>query len=470
MTRLPPKLAWPLAVLATAFVAAAGLVAAKPEVEEAQPVVVHPTVRVAPAVSERVQLSVHTHGSVVPRTETDLVAEVTGRILEVSPSLAAGGFVEPDELLLRIDSTDYEISLARAEASLRRARSERSLAEANLERHRSLADRGVESTSNLETAINAREVAEAAVIEAEAAVKQAHRDLERTEVRAPYLGRVREKRVDVGQFVARGAPIGKLYAVDYAEVRLPIADAEAAYVDLPIAYRDGSDAAPAPEVVLRAEFAGREHVWRGRIVRTEGELDPRTRMIHAVARVEDPYGRGESPDRPPLSVGLFVEAEILGREIDRVVRVPRSAMHGASTAIAVDASGRIRLRDVDVLKRNRDEVLVTGGLEPGDRLCTTPLSITVDGMQVETVVDLAHAREADVAPAALAETTHASNAGPGQTTRASNGEPGQTTHASNGGPDDDHAAHCAARAEPHSFCPAPSVAAALAPPPESPAP
>lgn len=401
MTRLPPKLAWPLAVLATSFVAAAGLVVARPGVEAVPPAVVHPTVRVAPAEAESVRLSIFTQGTVVPRTETDLVAEVAGRILWVSPSLAAGGFVEPDEVLLRIEATDYEIGLARAQANLRRAKSERALAKASLERHRRLADRGVNSASALETAANSMEVSEAIVMEADAAMRQAQRDLERTEVRAPYLGRVREKRVDVGQFVGRGAPIARLYAVDYAEVRLPIADAEAAFVDLPIAYRDSNSAAPAlaPEVILHAEFAGREHTWRGHIVRTEGELDPRTRMIHAVARVEDPYGRGDSPDRPPLSVGLFVEAEILGRQIESVWRVPRSSLRGASTAIVVDAEGRLRLRDVDVLKRNRDEVLVTAGLEVGDQLCTTPLSISVDGMQVETITDLAVARAASPLPA-----------------------------------------------------------------------
>ena len=385
MTRLPPKLVWPLAVLATAFLAAAGLVAARPEVEQAEPVITHPLVRVTSVSRGPVQLSVHTQGTVEPRTESDLVAEVAGRIIWVSPSLASGGFIEPGELLLRIDATDYEIGVARAEASLRRARSQRTLAEAGLARHRRLADRGVESASALETAINGREVAEATVTEAEAMLRQARRDLERTELRAPYLGRVRDKRVDVGQFVGRGTPMARLYAVDYAEVRLPLADAEAEFVDLPIAYRDGGEAAPAPVVILRADFAGRSHTWRGRIVRTEGELDARTRMIHAVARIDDPYGRGESPDRPPLSVGLFVQAEILGREVDDVIRVPRSALRGDSTAVVVDPDGLIRLREVDVLKRNRDEVLVTGGLEPGDRLCTTPLSITVDGMRVETV-------------------------------------------------------------------------------------
>jgi RND family efflux transporter MFP subunit len=385
MTRLPPKLVWPLAVLATAFLAAGGLVVARPDVEQVPAAIVHPTVRVLPAARESLQLSVHTQGTVVPRTETDLVSEVSGRVLWVSPSLASGGFVEPDEVLLRIDPSDYQIGVARAEAGLRRARSERSLAEAGLARHRRLADRGVESTSALEAAVNAREVAEATVIDAEATLEQARRDLQRTEIRSPYLGRVRDKRVDVGQFVGRGVQVARLYAVDYAEVRLPLPDADAAFLDLPIAYRDVSQQAPAPEVILSAEFAGRTHTWRGHIVRTEGELDPRTRMIHAVARIEDPYGRGDSPDRPPLSVGLFVQAEILGRVQDEVMRVPRSALRGDSTVVVVDAEGLIRLRDVEVLKRNRDEVLVVSGVEPGDRYCTTPLSIAVDGMRVETV-------------------------------------------------------------------------------------
>ncbi len=122
-------------------------------------------------------------------------------------------------------------------------------------------------------------------------------------------------------------------------------------------------------------------------MRTEGELDPKTRMIHAVARVRDPYGRGDDPHRPPLSVGLFVEAEILGRRVDDVVVIPREALHGGDQVAVVDDEGRLHLRAVEVLKRNRESVVLRSGIEAGERICTSPLGISIEGMQVQTIDD-----------------------------------------------------------------------------------
>jgi hypothetical protein len=110
-------------------------------------------------------------------------------------------------------------------------------------------------------------------------------------------------------------------------------------------------------------------------------------MIHAVARVEDPYGRGDDPDRPPLAVGLFVNAEIQGRRVDDAVVIPRSALRGHSEVVIVDDENRLRLRRVDVLRRNPRTVVLIAGLDPGERVCTAPLSVVVDGMQVRPVDD-----------------------------------------------------------------------------------
>jgi len=379
------RIVLPLTIVAVAFVAAGGMVAARPAVETRRPEVPLPLVRVLTTHAERVQLRVEAQGSVVPHTESQLVAEVSGRIVWTSPSLASGGFLEEGDVVIRIDPTDYEIGVTRAEAALARAESELALARANRTRQNQLAERGVASPAALENAANAEHVAEAVWREAGASLEQARRDLQRSEVRSPFAGRVREKHVDVGQFVARGAPVARIYAVDYAEVRLPLRDADAAFVDLPIAYRDDEQAGAGPEVWLHARFAGQRHSWLARIVRTEGELDPRTRMIHAVARVENPYGRGAQPDRPPLSVGMFVEAEILGREVEDVVVIPRSALRGDDRVVVVDESDHLRLREVRVLKRNHDSVLVSGGLAEGERVCTTPLSVAVDGMSVRTL-------------------------------------------------------------------------------------
>lgn len=384
MTR-NPKVVLPIVTLLVGFVAAGGMIAARRTVPSERAERPLPLVRALRVEPERVQLTVDTRGTVVPRTESDLVAEVTGRIVWVSPRLAAGGFVEPDDVLVRIDAEDYEIALDRARASLARAESDLELARATLARQQQLRASGVDSTASFESAVNAARVAEAMRDEAEAALRQADRDLSRTEVRAPFLGRVRHKHVDLGQFVTRGAPVARIYAVDYAEVRLPVPDSDAAYVDLPIAYRNGDAEGPMPEVILRARFAGSEHEWRGQVVRTEGELDPRTRMIHAVARVEDPYGRGDDPDRPPLAVGLFVDARILGRHVDDVYVLPRSALRGHDEVAVVSDEGLLTLRRVEVLKWNRESVVISGGLAPGERICTSPLPISVDAMLVRVV-------------------------------------------------------------------------------------
>ena len=148
----------------------------------------------------------------------------------------------------------------------------------------------------------------------------------------------------------------------------------------------GVDASgPSPEVILRARFAGREHRWRGHIVRTEGEIDARTRMIHAVARVEDPYGRGDEPDRPPLAVGMFVDAELQGRVVPGVIVLPRVALRGRDQVVVADDQGRLRIRRVEILKRERDSLLILGGLRSGERVCVPPPSVTVEGMEVRVL-------------------------------------------------------------------------------------
>jgi RND family efflux transporter MFP subunit len=373
----------PISVLAAGSLLGVGLISISPTVVTATPAPRPPLVQTVEARPEAMTLFIAAQGTVVPRTESDLVAEVSGRIISVSPRLAPGGFIEAGEVLVRIDARDYEVAVRRAEASLRRTDSELGLAHSNLKRREHLADRGVGSNAALDDARNALRVSEAAQSDATAALEQARRNLARTQVLAPFAGRVREKQVGVGQFVSRGTPLARVYAVDYAEVRLPIPDSDAAFVDLPIAYRYGTDAQIQPAVVLTTRFAGQEYHWNGKIVRTEGEIDARTRMIHAVARIENPYGRGDDPGRPPFAVGMFVEAKIQGRLVEAVCALPRAALRGASQVAIVDAEGRLRLRDVEVLQQSADRVLIGSGISTGDSVVTSPLPVSVDGMIVE---------------------------------------------------------------------------------------
>jgi RND family efflux transporter MFP subunit len=374
----------PVAIVLGGVVLAGLLILTGPRVQPSAPAATAPLVRALEITPRELQLNVHTHGTVVPRTESDLVPEVSGPVTWVSPALVSGGFFALGEALLRIDARDYQVALEQVSARLARAESEQRRAAKELTRQRGLAERRVASAAQLDDAENAARVAEAMLREARASLSRAERDLERTEIVAPYDGRVRSESVDVGQFISRGAPVAKLFAVDYAEIRLPVPDEELAFLDLPLLYREDAPGT-GPEVILRARFAGAEHEWRARVVRTEGELDPKSRMVNVVARLQDPYAR--NGERPPLSVGLFVAAEILGDSIASAVVLPRSALREGDQVFVIDAEGRLRSRDVDVLRIVGDEVVVRSGLDAGERVCISALQSAIDGMRVRIAPD-----------------------------------------------------------------------------------
>jgi RND family efflux transporter MFP subunit len=380
-----PKVVLPLAVLSVGVVGAAALVATRPTVKTQAVEAPVQLVRVLRVQPQDVDLTVRTNGSVLPRTETDLMAEVSGTIVWVSPSLVSGGFFEAGEPLLRIDPQDYDLALERARAALQRAESQQNLAHKELERRKGLAARNVTSRAQLDSAVNAEQVTRAALRDARAALARAKLDRSRAQIVAPYVGRVRHESADVGQFVSRGQKIARVYAVDRAEVRLPIPDTDLAFLELPLTYRGEPTDTRGPEVRLRARFAGGEHEWIGRVVRTEGEIDPQTRMVHAVAQVENPYARGNDPDRPPLAVGLFVEASIQGRRILGAYVLPRSAVRDGDRVLVVDDESRLHFRTVQVLRADRTEAVIQSGLTPGERVCISPLEAVVDGMRVRVV-------------------------------------------------------------------------------------
>jgi len=369
----------PLAVVIAGFALAALMIATGPKVQPRPSKAVAPLVRVVEAQPRTIQLRTSTHGTVVPRTESDLVPEVDGRVVEMSPSLVSGGFFANGDVLLRIERIDYEVAVEQARAGLARADSDLENARRSLERQQDLIRRGATSDAQRGDAVNRVRIAEATQREAEARLSRAERDLARTDVIAPYDGRVRAERVDVGQFVKRGTAIGTIYAVDFAEVRLPIHDEELAYLNLPLAHAEQDGATPVP-VTLRARFAGSDYQWQGEVVRTEGELDPTTRMVTVVARVNEPYVSRDG--RPPLSVGLFVDAEIQGETVPDVVVLPRAALRGEHQVLVVDADNRLHVRDVQVLRRASEQVFISGGLQRGELVCISPLQSTREGMRV----------------------------------------------------------------------------------------
>lgn len=374
------KILLPLIILAAGFGVAALLLVTGPSIEPQPGETIAPLVRTVEVRPQTLRLSTRTNGIVVPRTESDLVPEVDGRVTEVSPSLVSGGFFSAGDTLLRIDTLDYTVALDQARAGLTRAESDLDNAQRTLKRQQDLVRRGAASDSQRDDALNRVRIADATLREAKARISRAQRDLKRTHIVAPYDGRVRSERVDVGQFVRRGTAVGTIYAVDFAEVRLPVQDEELAFLNLPLGQGNADEEKNRAPVKLRARFAGDEHTWEGQVVRTEGELDPGTRMVNVIAQVAQPYAT--SGKRPPLSVGLFVDAEIMGSTLPELVRLPRSAMRGESKVFVVGKDLRMHFRDVNVVRRDQDDVYINGGLDAGELVCVSPLQSSADGMRV----------------------------------------------------------------------------------------
>ncbi|MFT4800161.1 MAG: RND family efflux transporter MFP subunit [Candidatus Azotimanducaceae bacterium] len=339
-----------------------------------------PLVRVLSVTPETVLMTASTHGTVAPRTETELTPEISGRVMGVSSAMVSGGFFKKGEVLVSVERLDYELALEQAKANLARSDSEVTNARKTNSRQVDLAEKKLASDSATDDALNRLRVTEATLQEARALLAKAVRDLERTDLVAPYDGRVRSKRVDVGQFVNRGNPVATIYATDYVEVRLPIKDKELEFVDVPLAGNTLVHSTNLALVKLNAKFGGDRYEWIGEVVRTEGEIDPRTRMINVVARVLSPYET--DGDKPPLSIGLFVGAEIQGQSFDDVVVLPRIALRGDSRVYVVDAENRLQFRDVVVLREADDQIYIQGGLRVGERVCISPLDVVVEGMRV----------------------------------------------------------------------------------------
>lgn len=377
------RFALPFLIVLGGFGFAAILIVTGPKTETRAPQSLAPLVRILNVSPKTVQLSTLTHGTVVPRTESELVPEVSGRIIAMSPAMVSGGFFSEGEALISIDPLDYEVALEQAKARLTRSQSDLANARTAHKRQLDLARKQSTSASQRDDALNRLRIAQATLREAKALLARAERDLIRTQLIAPYDGRVRKEKVDVGQFVNRGTSVATIYATDMAEVRLPIHDEELAYLELSLVARN-TDIENPVKVTLRARFAGADHEWQGEVVRTEGELDPRTRMINVIAEVAAPYAQLD--DRPPLFVGLFVEAEIHGKQIDNVVVLPRSALRGANRVFVIDTNDRLRFRDVDVLRIVADQVYIRGGLKAGEHVCISALENALDGMSVRVQI------------------------------------------------------------------------------------
>jgi RND family efflux transporter MFP subunit len=320
-----------------------------------------------------VTLDVYAQGEVRPRTDINLTAEVAGRIVKTSDAFVVGGAFNEGDLLVKIEDADYRAALAGAKARVAQAEEQlrREEAESDLARKDYDALGREADPSELTLRMPQLAQARAAFAAAKADQTSAALDLERTEINAPFKGRVRERSAGVGQFISPGAPIGKIFATDVAEVRLPMTDGDLAKLGISIAFVETPEN-PGPAATLSATIAGKFHEWNARIARTDGAIDPSTRQISAIAVVDDPYGAG-ADNGAPLAVGLYVDARIVGKPIESAILLPRSALYGRNSVYVIREDDTIEERTVAIVSADKDTITLAGGLDVGERVVTSPL-------------------------------------------------------------------------------------------------
>ncbi len=378
------------------------LVSQRPEPERRPPPSRIPFAITAPARAGEGAIPVFGAGTVRPRAEVDVAAEVSGKVVWVDQAFESGGRVREGQVLFRIDDVDYRsaVEKARANVALQRVEVLRATEEAQVARkqYEQFKERQAESGAASEASPLALwqpqlEAVEAALARDTATLAETELNLARTAVKAPFSGVVRTESVDVGQFVAAGRGVARFYASDAVEVVVPLPDSDAALIPGLWDLRAG-DGNREVAVHVLADYGGRRYVWDGYVDRVEGVLDEQTRTLDVIVRVPEPYGSGvpeaagsEDGDAdpevggPPLLVGKFVDVELDGVAPEAWFRIRRPALRPGNEVWVV-RDDKVTIVPVTVLQRAEDEVYVTGALQPGDAAIVGGLQIATEGMVV----------------------------------------------------------------------------------------
>lgn len=379
------KIVFPILVLAVGAGTAFAIVASRKPPEKIERPQLGPLVKIETARTESLTLEVTGQGEVSPRVSVALAPQVTGRVVEVHPSLVTGGRFRAGTVLVRVDPRDYELAVERARASV--ASAETALARELAEADAAIAEwRDVHGDAEpppllvREPQIREGRARQAA---AEADLAAAELQLERTELSLPFDGLVVNESVDPGQLVSAGQQVAMVYGTDRVEIRVPLDDRELAYFNV--------NEKPAAEVY--ADFAGQRQTWAGRVDRLEGTVDSRSRMVRVVVTVDKPFSTGNG-QRPPLLPGTFVDVSIAGNQVNEAVVIPRYALRrsvdGVDQVWVVEKSENqesLIIRDVEVLRRERDRVVLGAGVVAGERVVTSSIDVVTSGMKVRTPED-----------------------------------------------------------------------------------
>ena len=328
--------------------------------------------------SQEYQVVINSFGRIEPRTQGQVVAQVSGQIIEVSPDFRDGGFFQQGEVLVKIDPRDYEIQVDVAAAELANAKvnyaEQQVLADQAVEDRKILRKRG--KASDFALHIPQLAAAKSQIGAATAKLKQAKLDVERTQIRAPYAGRVLSKNVDLGEVISKNTSLGKIYATDLVEVRLPVKNSELPFIDLP---ELAGDMRPKAEII--SSLGEEPQSWQAVLVRSAGAIDEESQQLYITAQIDAPYSQDNSKRRT-LKIGQYVTAKIFGKTIKEAIVIPNAAIYQGSY-VYLYKDGVIERREIEISWQGSKEALIKQGIKAGEQLVLTPLGRVSSGTPVK---------------------------------------------------------------------------------------
>ncbi len=328
------------------------------------------------------QVQINSNGTTTPLTQTILTAEVGGEVIYRSKKFSEGSSVIEGEVLAKIDDTDLQLQYKNALLQLANAEVQYSLqlaeAEVAKEAWEKIGD-GVASDLTLKKPQIKQ--AEALLEVAKAQVSSAEKKLNKTEIVAPYAGRIQNVNIDLGTTIIPGQPVGALYTSSEIEVTLAVKDNDLQFLSIPM---DGRKLDPSEQALVKIKsfYKGKNQTWIGRLERVDGVIDPITRMINLIAVFKNDF---IETDKPNLPIGLFVEAQIDGIILNDVFSIPVNSISENNEVYIVNKDNELVSRQLSILKKYSDFVIVKNGLKAGERIVTSKLSTASNGIKVNPV-------------------------------------------------------------------------------------
>lgn len=324
---------------------------------------------------------IESFGTVKPQIQSVLVSQVSGQIKQVQDQFREGGFFEKGDALVTLDDRDYLAEQKIAQASLMSAK--QGLLEEQARVDQALVDWKRLGNGNKPSALVLRqpqlEAAKAQLLSAQAQLEKTDLALERSQIVAPYGGRILKKYVDLGQVVSANTQLADIYATDVVEIRLPIKNKDLGLMVFPEEFRNSNKKIDGTSVSLTSELVGLQ-TWQGTVVRTESAIDTDSQQLYIVAHIKNPFDVSHN-QKSPIKIGQYLTASIQGKEVKNAIVIPNSAIYQGSYVYIVD-KGVLKRKDITISWQNSQDAIISSGLNFKDNLVITPLGQVSSGTPV----------------------------------------------------------------------------------------